>query len=74
MVQKPSQYLDLIEELRGKGMNIVPIIEGSDEVERLSKYKGDMGVRVDLNIKTDTHWDKKFDRFGLSEKDALDLS
>jgi arginine decarboxylase len=31
-------------------------------------------VRVDLNIKTDSHWDKKFDRFGLSEKDVFDLS
>src|SRR3990170_3102956 len=71
---KTDQYLDLIEELRGKGMNIVPIIESLDEVDRLSKYKGDIGVRVDLNIKTDSHWDKKFDRFGLSEKDVLDLS
>lgn len=71
---KTEQYLDLIEELRGKGMNIVPIIESADEVERLSKYKGDIGVRVDLNIKTDSHWDKKFDRFGLSEKEAFDLS
>ncbi|HBA45860.1 hypothetical protein A2W67_02870 [Candidatus Nomurabacteria bacterium RIFCSPLOWO2_02_40_28] len=71
---KTDQYLDLIEELRGKGMNIVPIIESLDEVDRLSKYKGDIGVRVDLDIKTDSHWDKKFDRFGLSEKDALNLS
>lgn len=71
---KTDQYLDLIEELRAKGMNIVPIIESLDEVERLSKYKGDVGVRVDLNIKTDSHWDKKFDRFGLAEKDALNLS
>jgi arginine decarboxylase len=71
---KTVQYLDLIEELRGKGMNIVPIIESLDEVERLSKYKGDIGVRVDLNVKADSHWDKKFDRFGLSEKEALDLN
>ena len=71
---KTDQYLNLIEELRSKGMNIVPIIESLDEVNRLSKYKGDIGVRVDLNIKTDSHWDKKFDRFGLSEKDVLDLS
>jgi arginine decarboxylase len=70
---KTDQYLDLIEELRAKGMNIVPIVESLDEVERLSRYKGDIGVRVDLNVKADSHWDKKFDRFGLSEKDALDL-
>src|SRR3989344_8637764 len=70
---KSAQYMDLIEELRGKGMNIVPIIEGPEEIERLSKYRGDIGVRVDMEIKADTHWDKKFDRFGLSEKDVLAL-
>ncbi len=70
---KTDQYLDLVEELREKGMNIVPIIESLEEVERVSKYKGDVGVRVDLEIRADTHWDKKFDRFGLSEKDALNL-
>ncbi|PIZ86243.1 hypothetical protein CO033_02720 [Candidatus Nomurabacteria bacterium CG_4_9_14_0_2_um_filter_32_10] len=70
---KTDQYLDLIEELRAKGMNIVPIIEGPEEIERISKYKGDKGVRVDLSIKSDTRWDKKFDRFGLSEKDILNL-
>lgn len=71
---KTDQYLDLIEELRSKGMNIVPIIESHDEIERVSKYKGDVGLRVDLDIKADTHWDKKFDRFGLAEKDVLDLT
>mgnify|MGYP001397670801 FL=1 len=70
---KTDQYLDLIEELRGKGMNIVPIIEGPEEIDRVSKYKGDVGVRVDLAVKADTHWDKKFDRFGLSEREVLDL-
>ena len=70
---KTEQYLDLVDELRAKGMNIVPIIEGPEEIERLSKYKGDIGLRVDLDIKADTHWDKKFDRFGLSEKEILDL-
>lgn len=71
---KTTQYLDLVEELHSKGMNIVPIIEGNEEIDRLSKYKGDIGVRVDLDVKADTHWDKKFDRFGLSERDVLDLS
>src|SRR3989344_3068310 len=70
---KTDQYFILIEELRSKGMNIVPIIESLDELDIISKYKGDVGVRVDLNIKADTHWDKKFDRFGLPEKDVLDL-
>jgi arginine decarboxylase len=70
---KTDQYLDLIEELRAKGMSIVPIIEGEEEIERCSKYKGDIGIRVDLDVKAETHWDKKFDRFGLPEKEVLDL-
>jgi arginine decarboxylase len=70
---KTDQYLDLIEELRGKNMNIIPIIESLEEVGRLSKYKGDIGVRVNLSVKSDTHWDKKFDLFGLSEKDVFGL-
>lgn len=70
---KTDQYLDLIEELRGKGMSIVPIIESLEEMDRIAKYKGDIGVRVNLNVKSETHWDKKFDLFGLSEKDVLDL-
>ena len=70
---KTELYLDLIEELRAKGMNIVPIIEGPEEIERISKYKGDIGVRVDLDINSDSPWDKKFDRFGLPEREVLDL-
>lgn len=70
---KTDQYLDLVEESRSKGMNIVPIIESYEEMERLLKYKGDIGLRVDLDFKADTHWDKKFDRFGISEKEVLSL-
>jgi len=70
---KTDQYLDLIEELHSKNMNIVPIIESLEEVDRIAKYKGDVGVRINLSVKTDTHWDKKFDLFGLSEKDVLEL-
>jgi len=70
---KTTQYLDLIEELHHKGMSIIPIIENMDEFDRLSKYKGDLGVRVDMAFRADTHWDKKFDRFGLSEKEMFDL-
>ncbi len=70
---KTPQYIDLIEYLHDKGMSIIPIIENMDEFDRLSKYKGDLGVRVDMDFRADTHWDKKFDRFGLSEKELFDL-
>src|SRR3989344_7414273 len=46
---KTEIYLNLIEELRSKGMAIIPVIEGPEEIERLSKYKGDIGLRIDLD-------------------------
>lgn len=70
---KTDEYLRLIEELRGKGLTILPIIEDEGELEKLTKYKGDVGVRVNLETKADTHWDKKIDRFGLTAKQILDM-
>ncbi|MBI5742797.1 MAG: hypothetical protein HZA25_03085 [Candidatus Niyogibacteria bacterium] len=70
---KTDEYLKLIGELKNKGLSIVPIVEDEVELKKLAKYKGDIGIRVDLNVKADTHWDKKFDRFGLSEEQVLDL-
>ncbi|MFH1200960.1 MAG: hypothetical protein V1484_01365 [bacterium] len=70
---KTDAYLDLIKELRGKGLTIIPIIEDEAEVEKLAKYKGEVGIRVNLDTKADTHWDKKVDRFGLSAKHILSM-
>lgn len=70
---KTDAYLRLITELHGKGLIIMPIIEDEAELEKLAKYKGDVGVRVNLHTKADTHWDKKFDRFGLTAKQILNL-
>src|SRR5438128_5337027 len=57
---KTPKYIDLIEELKAKGLIVIPIIEDFVELERLSKFKGEVGVRVNLDIKVDSHWDKKF--------------
>lgn len=70
---KSDAYLKLITELKAKGMAIFPIVEDEAELKKLHKYKGDIGIRVDLNVKADTHWDKKIDRFGLSEDQILNL-
>jgi arginine decarboxylase len=70
---KTDAYLKLIEELRHKNLSIIPIIEDAHELGKLSKYKGDLGIRVNLDTKADTHWDKKIDRFGLSAKEILEL-
>ena len=70
---KTDAYLGLIEELRLKNLSIIPIIEDEHELVRLAKYKGEVGIRVNLDTKADTHWDKKVDRFGFTAKDILDL-
>ncbi len=70
---KTEQYIKLIEELRSKGMIIIPIIENSYELERLKKFNGEVGVRVDLDIKIKAHFDKKFNHFGFSEDELLRL-
>ncbi len=70
---KTEAYIALIEELRLKNLAIMPIIEDEHELKRLSKYKGELGIRVNLDTKADTHWDKKVDRFGFSSKELLDL-
>ena len=70
---KIDAYLDLIDGLRSKGMTIIPVIEDKQELFQLEKYKGDVGIRVNLDIKIESHWDKKINRFGLSEREVLAL-
>lgn len=70
---KTDAYLELIDELRNKGLSIMPIIEDEHERLKLNKYKGDVGIRVNLDTKADTHWDKKIDRFGFTAREILDL-
>ncbi|MBX4189983.1 hypothetical protein KW791_01675 [Candidatus Parcubacteria bacterium] len=70
---KTERYIELIEELRGKGMIIIPIIENEHELERLRKFNGEVGIRVNLNIKINAHFDKKFNHFGFTEEELLKL-
>lgn len=63
---KTEQYLSLIAELKSNGLDIVPIIEDLSEMESLQKFRGQVGVRVDIDVKVDSYWDKKIERFGLS--------
>jgi arginine decarboxylase len=70
---KTEAYIKLIEELRSKNLSIIPIIEDEHELKRFLKYKGDIGIRVNLDTKADTHWDKKVDRFGFTSRELLDL-
>lgn len=64
---KTPKYMELIEELRGKGLLVVPIIEDYVELERMKKFNGPVGIRVNLSVRIKSHWDKKFNRFGFTE-------
>jgi arginine decarboxylase len=66
---KTEKYINLIEELKGKGLIVIPIIEDFNELERLQKFKGEVGIRVNLDVKVQAHWDKKFNRFGFTEEE-----
>lgn len=70
---KTEKYIELIEELKAKGLVVIPIIEDPMELERLSKFKGEVGIRVNLNLKVSSHWDKKFNRFGFTEAELLNI-
>ena len=70
---KTDQYMTLIEELRGKGVLIIPIIENDQERERLAKFKGEVGVRVNLDLKIDAHFDKKYNHFGFDEEELAKI-
>ncbi|MFA4936724.1 MAG: hypothetical protein WC575_00305 [Patescibacteria group bacterium] len=70
---KTNYYLSLISELREKGLQITPIIEDMDEVVSINGFKGDVGIRLDPDVRIRAHWDKKFGRFGLPAKEILKL-
>ncbi len=70
---KTPKYISLVEELRNKGLSVLPIIEDYSELERMKKFNGPVGIRVNLNVKVKSHWDKKFNRFGFTEEELLKI-
>ncbi|MBI2609641.1 hypothetical protein HYW53_00500 [Candidatus Giovannonibacteria bacterium] len=70
---KTKAYVDLIFAMQEKGLRIVPIIEDLEELNLFKEFKGDLGIRINLETKVKSHWDKKFDRFGLSVDEIIEL-
>ncbi len=70
---KTIDYVSLISKLRDEGLNIVPIIEDKNEYLALKKFRGNVGIRVNLDVKVSSRWDKKVDRFGLEPDEILSL-
>ena len=70
---KTIRYLSLIDELDRKGVIITPVIEEERELEFFRKYPGEVGIRVDMKVKVNSHWDKKYNHFGFTEDDLIRL-
>lgn len=70
---KTEKYMSLIEELRVKGLIIIPIIEDYTELERMKKFNGPVGIRVNLKMRVPSHWDKKYNRYGFTEEELMKI-
>ncbi len=70
---KTKEYLDLIAELKAKDLDIVPIIEDLNEYSYLKNYRGNVGIRLDVDVKVSSHWNHEVDRFGLADKELRRL-
>ncbi|MFH1145853.1 MAG: hypothetical protein V1707_02730 [bacterium] len=70
---KTVSYFSLINDLQAKGVNVIPIIEDINELEMLKVYKGEVGIRVELGLRINSHWDKRVGRFGLVANEILKL-
>jgi arginine decarboxylase len=70
---KTPKYIELVDELKGKGLVVIPIIEDLVELEHMQKFKGEVGIRVNLDVKVQSHWDKKYNRYGFTENELLSL-
>jgi arginine decarboxylase len=70
---KTDKYINLIDELQHRGLKVIPIIEGPNELKPFQYSKFDVGIRLDMPIKTNSYWNKPIDRFGFSAKEILKM-
>ncbi len=71
---KTDRYINLIDELQHRGLKVVPIIEGPSELKTFQNSKYDVGIRLDVPVKSKTNWNKQIDRFGFSRNELLKMS
>ncbi len=70
---KTEAYIALIEELKAKGLTVIPIIEDYNELERFKSFKGETGIRLNMKVRVQSHWDKRYNRYGFTEDEILKL-
>ena len=66
---KTDKYMNLIDDLQHKGVKIFPLIEGPNELKFLQHSKYDVGIRLAMNLKVDSRWNKPINRFGFTAKE-----
>ncbi|MFA6386297.1 MAG: hypothetical protein WCW04_00800 [Candidatus Paceibacterota bacterium] len=71
---KTDKYINLIDELQHRGLKVVPVIEGPNELKTFQNSKYDVGIRLDIPVKSKTNWNKEIDRFGFSRNEILKMS
>ncbi len=71
---KTDKYINLIDELQHRGLKVVPIIEGPSELSTFQSSKYDVGIRLDVPVKSKANWNKQIDRFGFSRNELLKMS
>lgn len=71
---KTDKYINLIDELQHRGLKVIPIIEGPMELKTFQNSKYDVGIRLDVPVKSKLNWNKQIDRFGFSRKELLKMS
>lgn len=70
---KTDKYINFIDDLQHRGLKVIPIIEGQNELKVLQYSRFDIGIRLDIPLKVQSRWDKAVDRFGFSADELLSL-
>lgn len=71
---KTEKYINLIDELQHRGLKVIPVIEGPNELKSFQYSRYDVGIRIDMPVKASTHWEKPIDRFGFTKEELLKMS
>ncbi len=70
---KTDKYINLIDELQHRGLKVIPIIEGPNELKTFQFSKYDVGIRLDIPIKSKVDPTKQVDRFGFPKHEILKM-
>ncbi len=70
---KTDKYMNLIDDLQHKGVKIFPLIEGPNELKFLQHSKYDVGIRLAMNLKVNSRWNKPINRFGFEAREILSM-